>query len=39
MAGLASLARAASEFRDHGTYGFFDEVVAGVVIRDSAFGT
>jgi len=39
MAGLASLARAASEFRDHGTYGFFDEVVAGVAIRDAAFGT
>lgn len=38
LAGLASLVRAASEFRDEGTYGFFEEVGEAVAIRDSAFG-
>jgi 2-methylisocitrate lyase-like PEP mutase family enzyme len=38
LAGLAALVRAATEFRDHGTYGFFDSVGEGASIRDSAFG-
>jgi 2-methylisocitrate lyase-like PEP mutase family enzyme len=38
FAGLAALQRAASEFLNQGTYGFFDEVAAGVAARDAAFG-
>ncbi|MDH3731073.1 MAG: isocitrate lyase/phosphoenolpyruvate mutase family protein [Acidimicrobiia bacterium] len=38
LAGLAALNRAASEFLDKGTYGFFGEVAEGVAVRDSAFG-
>lgn len=39
FAGLAALARAASEFLNEGTYGFFSEVVQGVAARDGAFGS
>jgi 2-methylisocitrate lyase-like PEP mutase family enzyme len=36
--GLAALRRAASEFRNEGTYGFFAEVAEGVAARNAAFG-
>jgi 2-methylisocitrate lyase-like PEP mutase family enzyme len=39
LAGLAALNRAASEFLNHGTYGFFTEVAAGAAARDDAFGS
>ena len=38
LAGIAALKRAASEFLESGTYGYFEAVTEGAAARDAAFG-